>query len=264
MEPINIHYLIKFGKYEHMRALQRGRIRSLPLGYYQKMERESKELDTAKRYDGFEATSELIQPEVLMERGEKMYLFDPQGKLLSDKLASAMIGPGKMSTGNMRSTPVFCIFAIHSELIEDYKRGNVTTLVDPRVEEFGGYALVINDYKEFMYRINKVFEEFRGRYKAVPGIVEYVDTNTFHGHYGFFRKPIEFSFQKELRIVFDGISIDVEHLIVFELGDISDISTLMSYNQFKNHFKIQVNGLEFNPFVPYKLQQPILERKCNQ
>src|SRR5699024_8781950 len=158
----------------------------------------------------------------------------------------------------LRNTPVFCLFSIHSELLRDYERGLIMKLVDPRVKEFGDYVLIINDYERFINRVDKLFEQYSNRnLRAVPGIVEYVDTGKFHGKYGVFKKPLEYSYQNELRIVFDGLSVTSDKSIIAEIGDISDISTLMPYNQFRKSYKVIKGNLEFNPFLPFKLQQPV-------
>lgn len=262
METIYIHEIIKFGEYKHMKALQEGKIFARPLSYYQDMER--KELDNAMRHDQFEGTAELHQPKTFMEQGKKVLVTDPEGNVLSD-VTSSIIGPMKMSNGRLRNTPVFCMFSIHSELLQDYERGSIPALIDPRVEEFGGYVLIINDYAKFIDRVNKEIDRENKHFKnqklrAVPGIVEYVDTNKFHGEYGFFKKPQEYSYQNELRIVFDGVLISSDQSIIAEIGDISDISELMSYHQFKQSYKVKRGPLEFNPFSPYKLQQPKIQQ----
>jgi hypothetical protein len=260
MGTVYIHEVIKFGKYEHMKALQEGKIFARPLGYFQDME--NKELDKAMRHDQYEGTAELHQPKVLMEKGEKVLVTDPEGNITGD-ITSSIIGPMKLSNGYLKNTPVFCMFSIHSELLNDYERGTIAALIDSRVEEFGDYVLIINDYTNFIDRVNKLCEVYTNRkLKAIPGIVEYVDTSKFHGKYGVFKKPHEYSYQNEFRIVFDGVSIPSDHSIIAEIGDISDISTLMPFNQFKKSFKVKRRNLEFDPFLPFKLQQPRILQTC--
>lgn len=260
MGTVYIHEVIKFGKYEHMKALQEGKIFARPLGYFQDME--NKELDKAMRHDQYEGTAELHQPKVLMEKGEKVLVTDPEGNITGD-ITSSIIGPMKLSNGYLKDTPVFCMFSIHSELLNDYEKGTIAVLIDSRVEEFGDYVLIINDYSKFIDRVNKLCEVYTNRkLKAVPGIVEYVDTSEFHGKYGVFKKPHEYSYQNEFRLVFDGVSIPSDHSIIAEIGDISDISTLMPFNQFKKSFKVKRRNLEFDPFLPFKLQQPRILQTC--
>ncbi|MDL4842482.1 hypothetical protein [Aquibacillus rhizosphaerae] len=254
METIYIHEVIKFGKYEHMKALQEGKIFARPLGYFQDIER--KELDKAMRHDQYEGTDELYQPKVMMEKGESVFVTNPEGNVLGD-ITSSILGPMKMSSGYLTNTPVFCMFSIHSELLRAYEKGLIETLIGQRVKEFGNYVLIITDYNEFIERIDKLCKKYSNRkLSAVPGVVEYVDTKTFHGKYGVFKKPLEYSYQNEFRIVFDGLSISSDHSIIAEIDDISDISKLMPYKQFRKSYRVRMKNLEFDPFLPYKLQQP--------
>lgn len=254
MDTIYIHEVIKFGKYEHMKELQEGKIFARPLGYFQGME--YKELDRAMRYDQFEGTAELHQSKNLMDEGRSVLLVDNEDNIIGD-LTSSIIGPMKLSSGYLKSVPVFCTFSIHSKLLKDYEDGTITRLIDPRVEEFGDYVLIINDYATFIDRVDKILQMYvKHNLRAVSGIVEYVDVKKFHGEYGVFKKPLEYSYQNEFRIVFEGLSIPSDKSIIVEIGDISDISTLITYNEFKEHFKIIKGNLAFDPFLPFKLQQP--------
>lgn len=253
MTSIYIHEVIKFGDYEHMKNLQqKGDIFARPLGYFQDFE----ELDEAMRFDRYEGTTELHQPKVLMDRGQSVLVADPEGNIVGD-ITSAIIGPMRMSKGHLKYTPVFCTFSVHSEVLADYRNGKITTLIDPKVKEFGNYVLIINDYSELIRRIHEFVAELTEReVRVVPGVVEYVDIDTFHGEYGVFKKPKEYSYQNEMRIVFDGIRIPNEDAIIARIGDISDISVLMPYKSFKNFYRVRIGNLEFNPFFPFKLQQP--------
>lgn len=254
MNTIYIHEIIKFGKYEHMRDLQQGKIFARSLGYFQGVE--IKELDKAKRYDQFEGTSELHQPEIFLKKGSGVLLVDTEDNIVGD-LTSSIIGPMKFSSGNIKRTPVFCTFSIHSKLLKDYEDGKIPKLIDPRVEKFGDYVLIISDYTSFIDRVNKLFQVYATQgLKAIPKVVEYVDVEKFHGEYGVFKKPLEYSYQSEFRIAFEGLSIPGDESIVVEIGDISDISNLITYDEFREHFKIIKGNLAFDPFLPFKLQQP--------
>lgn len=212
MGTIYIHEIIKFGKYEHMKALQEGKIFARPLNYFQHIEHQ--ELDKAKRHDKYEGTTLLHQPEVLMNKGEKVLISDPDGNILGD-ITPSIIGPMRLSNTKLQKTPVFCMFSIHSKIVDEYTQGLKITLVDSRVEEFGNYILMINDYDKFMVKVNKACNKFtRGKVKAEPGIVEYVNTEKFHGKYGVLKKPLEYSYQNEFRIAFDGFSIPSDLSIV--------------------------------------------------
>lgn len=268
METIYIHEVIKFGDYENMKNLQqKGDIFARPLGYFQSFE----ELDEAMRFDQYEGTTELQQPKVLMEKGRPVLVADAEGNILGD-ITSSIIGPMKMSKGYLKNTPVFCMFSVHSDILRDYQKGTITSLINPKVKEFGDYVLVINNYSELINRIKKFCGEFINRkLTAVPGVVEYVDISTYHGDYGVFKKPNEYSYQNELRIVFDGIKIPSEDAVIARIGDISDISVLMPYHQFRNSYKVKLRNLEFDPFLPFKLQQPrilkmelVLNKKWSQ
>ncbi|MCP3033449.1 hypothetical protein LF817_19165 [Halobacillus sp. A1] len=254
IETIYIHEVIKFGKYEHMKSLQEGKIFARPLGYFQDMEH--KELDKAMRHDQYEGTDELYQPKVLMKKGRSVLVTDPEGNVLED-VTSSIIGPIKRNYGYSTNKPVFCMFSIHSELLKAYEKGSISRLVDPQVKEFGDYVLIITDYEEFIIRVNKLCKKYSNRnLKAIPGVVEYVDTKNFHGKYGVFKKPHEYAYQNELRIVFNGLSIPSNQSIIAEIDDISDISKLMPYNHFRQSYRVRMKNLEFDPFLPYKLQQP--------
>lgn len=225
MENIYIHELIKFGKYEHMKALQEGKIFARPLSYFQNTEQA--ELDKASRHDQYEGTLELHQPKILMEQGGNVLVANPEGEILAD-ITPSIIGPIRASNGYIKSTPVFCMSAIHSELLNNYQNGKVPVLIDNRFEEFGDYVLIIYDYTKFIEKVKKLCEKYTSNKIApVPGIVKYVDINNYHGKYGVFKKPFEFSYQIEFRIAFDGLSLPSDHSIIVDIGDISDFSTLI-------------------------------------
>lgn len=228
-----INKIIKFGKYEHMKSLQEGKIFARPLGYFQKMEQDN--LDKAMRHDKYEGTFELRQPKTSHEEGDKIFISNKEGNITKD-ITSGIIGPMRLSNKSIKGMPVFCMYSINSNVLEDYKKGLIKNLIDPKVEEFGDYALVIDDYKEFIERVSRFSNINVGpnkKIKIVSGIVDYVDVEKFHGNYGAFKKPYEYSYQSEFRIAFERLSIPTDHTIIAPIGDISDISTLMPYNQFK-------------------------------
>ncbi|MCQ6524000.1 MULTISPECIES: hypothetical protein [Bacillus] len=262
METILIHDLIKFGAYEHMKSFQEGKIFCRPLTYYQKAEEDI--LDLAKRYDEYEGVSELVQPKVLMRNNEKIELFSSEGEYIGD-LTPGIQGPMKYYKGTSRSTPIFCMYSITSRHLKAYEKGINNILIDERIREFGKYLVIINDIEEFMDRIKKACVKVKQKQKVevnVEGIlIEYVDVNNYHGEYGIGKKPLEFTYQNEFRLVIDGIALPKDEAIIFDIGDISDISTLMSYTEFKNVFKVLKNNMGYNPFAPYKLQQPALTNK---
>ncbi|PFX69845.1 hypothetical protein COL39_26355 [Bacillus cereus] len=261
METIIIQDLIKFGEYEHMKSFQEGKIFCRPLTYYQKAEEDI--LDLAKRYDEYEGVSELVQPKVLMRNNEKIELFSSEGEYIGD-LTSGIQGPMKYYKGTSRSTPVFCMYSITSQHLKEFEQGINNILIDERIQEFGKYLVIINDIQEFMDRIKKECIKVKKIQKVkvnVEGIlIEYVDINNYHGEYGIGKKPLEFIYQNEFRLVMDGISLSKDEAIFFDIGDISDISTLMSYTEFRNAYKVIKNNRGYNPFAPYKLQQPVLTK----
>lgn len=92
---------------------------------------------------------------------------------------------------------------------------------DPRLFEFGACLLVITDLDKFHERLHAAVKA-KGIGLRV-GLVEYVDSTTFSGELGLFRKFSEFAFQSEVRFAFDPGSIKP---IELRLGSLSDISVL--------------------------------------
>jgi hypothetical protein len=254
MKDVIVYDLIKFGSYEHMKQFQKGKIFARPLGFFKETEQDI--LDNAKRHDQYEGAAEIIQPKVLIQNNEKITIQAKDGGQKFD-ITPDIYGNIKMYTGQALNTPVFCMYSVNSIVLDEYQQGKICTLIDKQVNEFGKYLVFIKDFETFINRIKAECRKQKNpEVKPIYNLVEYIDVNTHHGEYRVFNKPMDFKFQSEFRIAFYGVTIPNDNALNIDIGDISDISTLMSFEEFKRTYRICIKGMEYNPFVPFKLQKP--------
>jgi hypothetical protein len=248
---INIINLMKFGEYEHVKRFQQGYMFCKPLGYFKNLERE----DGSYRHDEFEGTSKILNPKNI-----KMNFLDSKLREIESDVQRRIIKPITLSHGISNHIPIFCMYVTMAHQVESYKHGTIPILIDEKVKNFGGYVVIIENVKEFFERLRRAILKFNGDIKKGLKIhyspVEYVDIESFHGDYGIFRKPNQYRFQSEFRIAFEGLPLEVDHSMVLQIPDLSDISELISYNDFKEQYKLTEAGYEYSPFRPYKMQIP--------
>lgn len=201
--------LIKFQSADRIEALQKGHLYAKTLGYYRELEQETGDSDIG---DEFEA---------MLHVNEGLIHFPDNNETI--ELSDVLI-----ATGNSNDY-VFCMFGIYPSL----KSFAFTDEQKERMLSFGDTALVIQDSDEFIKRVKQAAQK-RG-YEAHFGAVQYFDPSEdsanlilslLKGMWNIaFWKRKRYAFQQEGRFVFTPG--DEQDHIELEIGDISDISTIV-------------------------------------
>lgn len=205
-----IHAIIKFGNRKWMDEFQKGKIHFKQLKQFQDFE---KKHDNAKRGDKYE--------------GAHMVLSPAQNKIVIGNYeldSNDLVGPIRTYKNSSSKNPIFCLYTLTEEIVESFLTSNRTFLIDPKVQTFGDTAVYITDFKEFLNRFESALNKQLGIGYS-RGLVEYVDVNEVNGEWGAFRKPREYDFQSEYRLLINSPINDPS--IDLDIGDISDITISM-------------------------------------
>ncbi|MGW8466516.1 hypothetical protein [Pseudomonas sp. CLCA07] len=135
---------------------------------------------------------------------------------------------------------VFCMAAIADGpdgLVAGEQKGAVSLSAD--FKKFGDYVLVIKSNVEFSKRLSAAIISNPHLYSSPffeggHGQVDYVDMNAHNGVVGLFRKDIEYAWQREYRFCLGANSeiLNSEGALELNLGDLSDITTIVPVEQF--------------------------------
>ena len=127
-----------------------------------------------------------------------------------------------MSSNDVLELNVFCMFGVYGGSRELTER-HAIELPKRCFHEFGQYAVVITDVKQFLDRVQDAAK--RKGYPSEFRPVKYYDPSTFHGHMtdieAVFSKPQNFDYQKEFRIAF---KTNQPGPLILNVGDLHDIS----------------------------------------
>lgn len=197
---IAVCVLIKFGQREYMtRFREEGLLYCHPLAYFRSLEADEVRRD---KRDGISAS-------YLAKDVTKIVITSPDGQTTLTP-GTGLVGRVDYHLGDPEPN-VYCMYAIRSD--------DLPFSADPRVYDFGNSGVVITDLDEFDTRLRSAVAE--AGFGLRTGLVEYVDSGSFSGDLGVFRKLSEFSFQKELRFAIDPGSPEP---VEIRLGPIVDIS----------------------------------------
>jgi hypothetical protein len=95
--------------------------------------------------------------------------------------------------------------------------------VDEKCKEFGDSCLIILNVAEFIKRIEKAISESGKNLMYSP--VQYENMQTYIGEWSLFKKPLEYSYQKEFRLL-----VKQEEFvgpITYEIGSLDDIAVML-------------------------------------
>lgn len=207
--PIRIYVLIKFGERRFMEQFQRGRLNFQCLSAFK-----NPEPDESGRNDPFEAASAIYNPE-----NYKVYV---GGKPLED-----LEGPIVLQENEADQQYSLSLHGITNKSLRRYSEGEEEHLIHPRNENFGDYAVVVTDPKAFKERVGEACR--KAGFGLREGMVAYHGLDTFAGTWGYFRKPKEYEYQSEYRLLLDLEKADEHHIL--EVEDLSDISEVGPYRQ---------------------------------
>ncbi len=138
-------------------------------------------------------------------------------------------GPIKVSHDKFKELNVFCLSALYGTGLEQITEENLdafrrSLMFDNKILDLGDYCVIIISPSAFIEKVKSGIQ--RNNLKGWVGSVEYFDPNIFHGAFSgiepVFKKQIQFSHQKEYRIVIDSkTSGDTPYIL--EIGSIRDI-----------------------------------------
>jgi hypothetical protein len=190
--------LIKFGERAHMKQLlDNGTVFMNSTGFFLDIE------DNNLRGDKFESLSEIIP-------GNNLELYHKDHLVAVAEIAKLSIW------NNYPKGNIFCSYTLFTDYHLD---GNG---IDPGCKEFGDTAIIITDFNKFLSRVNRAVAEQQLNVVYAP--VDYLDTSTYEGKWTPFKKPIEYSFQKEFRFFIRGQAYEP---LVLNIGPINDIAFML-------------------------------------
>jgi hypothetical protein len=198
---MEIDCLIKFGTKEFMTMLlEKGTVYMNTASYFRTADTEGRK----DQYEGASWIKQNMRVELLWENTKVSHSED-----------SELIFRHIEDDGNL-----YCMTAIKRS---DLEIGEIINLnLSPQLRKFGDTAIFIHNPKIFMARLRDKFESMKKTFEF--GLVNYIDSNMYDGPYNIYRKPKEFSYQREFRIFTKSVGNDP---LKFELGDISDVAVMV-------------------------------------
>jgi hypothetical protein len=237
-----ILFLVKFfpaKRNEYAEQFIRGKLFMNRLSYFQNVEL------AQERADRYEATAIWWQPNNLSIQ----FKDHPELNIGPQDLGA----PVSITFDHHGDLHIFCMSAMHTGEFEyvdgkfecrtddDAHRLREQLAFSERCLKLGDVAVVVNA-GEFMLRVKRAID--KKRFKFASTLVEYYDPTTYHGKFRYeeipFRKRIEFTHEREYRIVIDSKT-KGEDALELEIGDISDISAKMAAKNLNNEFRIALN-----------------------
>lgn len=223
MEKVNMQVkgfpLIKFSSLERIKEFQKGKVYANTLSYFRNRENETGDRDIG---DSFEAMLHVNEGYLQLEGSNKKI-----------SLRDALI---KTTQSDMY---VYCMFCI----LPNKEVFTFDDVQKEKMKSFGDTALLITDSNEFINRVKKAAEN-QG-YFVKNNEVHYYDESEDNGNLIFsifkdmkniaFWKRKYYEYQQEYRFVFTNDEKVQDH-IELNIGDISDISTILPVDQVLTSF----------------------------
>ena len=227
-EAKGIYTFVKFGKIEHLKMLQKGRLHVQMLKKFKDMVE-----DESGRADNYEGASAVYQT-------DKINVTFNAVKVPSKEL----VGTVNVHLDRHLRYYVFCLYALNAGKyydskvsLEDYK---AFLKLNSKANKLGNHLLLFKNPEAFSEKIKATAKAQGLNVQAQP--VKYYDNKKFHGkipdEFIGFTKPTSFSHQNEYRIVFKDCDWPQETHI-FDIGDLSDITEIFTVEQFNNTIEVQ-------------------------
>lgn len=194
---INVCSLIKFGEKAHMES------------FFQDGLMYMNNLDTFRKIEDQELRGD--KHEALYEQREVKNIRISLG---SSKIGSAEKGFFQLWHDKPQGN-IFSMYALRTtENLNDIE-------ISTNCKKFGDTCVFILDIKEFIKRVKSATHKAGLEVFYAP--VEYTDIKSFQGKWSIFRKPLEYSYQSELRFY---IKSDGKGPFCLELGSLKDIAAI--------------------------------------
>ena len=213
MNQRELYFLIKFGKYKHMKALfDNGII------YMQRM-RVFTEIEHAQIGDVNEGLSHTLQPDRVVVN-------------INGQDIQSIIGPIRIIENPTYNPFIFCMYGFTNEIINESGK-----FINDQCLEFGESAVVVTDILKFRNLVGEAYKKIDSGHISGK-LVEYVHSNKHHGEMGAFRKFSEFKHQSEFRLVYDDIH-HTENAFKLNIGSLKDVAFLVSSKEINDLIKIK-------------------------
>ncbi|QDH23569.1 hypothetical protein [Saccharibacillus brassicae] len=217
-DAVKIYVLLKFGERQFMEQFQRGQLHFQCLSAFKNPEQ-----DEAGRNDPFEAASVIYNP------GHYNVYVD--GKKLEN-----VEGPIVLQEHEAERQYSLSLYGVTNESLRLHAAGEKETLIHPWNEKFGDYAVVITNPKAFRDRIDAACR--RQGFGLREGMVAYHEVEHFTGQWGYFRKPKQYEYQSEYRLLLDLETRGEEYNL--DIGDLSDISEVGPYRELIPRIRVKI------------------------
>lgn len=199
----NYRFLLKFGKQEHIEALQKkGQIYMNTMAYFRKLPEETLIGDS---YEGIQFIMQLKNLSISFKSGEKSIPFLKNGI-------------GNMYPTNKIEGNIYCMYGADEDTLVEYYKDDHGILPLGCTFRDIEYMAAINNPKEFMRRLTDHLDMAGHKYKYAP--VEYLDYGTYEGALNQFHKRKKYEGQNELRVYVENWR---DMPLSIEIGDLSDI-----------------------------------------
>ncbi len=140
---------------------------------------------------------------------------------------------------------VYCLAAI-----DYYKSYHAIIKPSPKMKEFGKYAVIINDVKEFLRRVHKAFNRYQqendASYRLAYNKVSY-DVDLYEEfNYSEFHKSKSYSWQNEFRISLDFSEGRFSSTMLEEVTDFAKLT-------FPGEIKVDMNPLSLSDWIYFEI-----------
>lgn len=225
-----------FEKIEYAEAFRAGKLRFRKLGFF----REYVDVNGELRGDSFEGVGVLLQPAQIGAFSVGGHNIDPK----------ELVGPICLQSSE-KDWSVLCFYALTNAGLEDARMTLEQWKEALRLHDhcygLGSYVVTVTRLDDFAERVRRALHN--AHFKFARSLVEYYDPDTFHGAFPAgaapFRKRKSFEHQREYRFAIYADE-DTPDPLVIDIGDISDISQLVSTEEFNRL-------LEVVPSEPHEL-----------
>ena len=148
------------------------------------------------------------------------------------EITEAIVGNVHLLSENLKYLKIFCLYMLFY-----FPKHKKVIMPSWKIKEFGcKYAVVINDASEFIKRIINYLDENNGLNKIVAfkgDSVRYYHNDTQTKMLSVFDKEFRFRWENEYRLIFPEQSANLDPIIL-NIGDISDIATLVTVEELMN------------------------------
>ena len=125
------------------------------------------------------------------------------------------------------SKPIGNLYCLFNYEPKNYKKDK-WYILDQRLKAFGSHFLLIRNSSEFAERFRKALNKLSIEFDS--GKIEYQDFSKYSGKKNLFQKSLDYSYQKEVRILlYTGLNIPFK----FSIGNIEDIAQMFSSDHLK-------------------------------